>query len=268
MTTSDTTTPPRTVSREITLDAPTPAVWRALTEAGELTRWFAEYARVSPGPGGSIWMKWNGIYEAESSVEAWEPERHLRIVFPVHGPVRLATDYHLESAGGSTVLRVVTSGFGQGTDWNEWFDGVSTGWDFELRSLQHYLERHRGQNRVTLSLRGSYVSSAREAWHRLVGAKGWLRFDEAPVEGSSYRARALPGLALSGRVIQWLSPRQVVLTVDQVNDGLMRLELERGNVAVLWLAAWGVETEQVRELEKEWRESFLAALAYDVRRKT
>lgn len=260
MTAPGTTTTPRTVSREITLDVPSPAVWRALTEAGELTRWFPEYARVTPGPNGSIWMKWEGTYEAESPVEAWEPERHLRMVFPIHGTMRLATDYHLESAGGRTVLRVVTSGFGEGTDWNEWFDGVSTGWDFELRSLQHYLERHRGQDRVTVSLRASYQSSALEAWSRLTGVNGWLRFEHAPVEGSSYRARGLTGPALSGRVIQSLSPRQLVLTVDQTNDGLMRVELDRGNAAVLWLAAWGVEKVRVRELENQWKPSFLEAL--------
>ena len=260
MTGSGTTAPPRTVSREITLDAPPGAVWRALTEAGELTRWFPEFARVRPGPDGVIWMKWEGVYQAESPVEAWEPERHLRIVFPVHGAVRLATDYHLESAGGRTVLRVVTSGFGEGTDWNEWLDGVSMGWDFELRSLQHYLERHRGQDRVTLSLRAPSQVPAMEAWSRLTGSKGWLRFEQPPVEGSSYRARTLPGRALTGRIIQWLSPRQLVLTVDQVNDGIMRLELERGNTVVLWLAAWGVPEIQVRELEDEWKGSFAEAL--------
>ena len=263
MTASGTTTSPRIVSREIPLDAPASAVWRALTEAGELTRWFPEQARVRPGPDGSIWMKWEAVYEAESPIESWEPERHLRIVFPVHGAVRLATDYYLESAGGRTVLRVVTSGFGEGTDWNEWFDGVSTGWDFELRSLQHYLEHHRGEDRVTLSLRAPYAGSAAEAWNRLAGATGWLRFEQTPMEGSSFRARTPGGPTLTGKVVQWLSPRQLVLTVDQVNDGIMRLELERGNAVVLWLAAWGVAEEQVRKLEAEWRESFTKAIGSD-----
>lgn len=35
-------------------------VWRALTEAEELTRWFPLQARVTPGEGGEIWMSWNG----------------------------------------------------------------------------------------------------------------------------------------------------------------------------------------------------------------
>jgi uncharacterized protein YndB with AHSA1/START domain len=266
MTPSGTTTAPRTVSREITLDAPAEAVWRALTVAGELTRWFPEYARVRPGPDGSIWMKWEGMYEAESPVEAWEPERHLRIGFPIHGTVRLATDYHLESDGGRTVLRVVTSGFGEGTDWKEWFDGVSTGWDFELRSLQHYLERHRGQERITLSLRARYDVSQEEAWKRLTGPSGWLRFAQPPVEGTSYHAQVHSGRALGGTVIQSLAPRQLVLTVDQINDGIMRLELERGNAVVLWLAAWGIQQEAVRQLEAEWRDSFTNAVGSPDRR--
>ncbi|HEX9892964.1 MAG TPA: SRPBCC domain-containing protein, partial [Gemmatimonadales bacterium] len=212
----------RQVARELTLDVPAEAVWKALTDAAELTRWFPLEARVRPGSGGAIWMKWEGVYEAESPIEAWEPGRHLRTVFPLHEPVRLSTDYYLESDKGRTVLRVVTSGFGEGTDWDEWFAGVNTGWDFELRSLKHYLERHQGTDRVALSVRASYRSSTADAWNRLAGIGAWLSFDEVSVAGSRYRARTQTGEELTGMVEQWLPPRQVVLTVDQYNDGIMR----------------------------------------------
>jgi uncharacterized protein YndB with AHSA1/START domain len=38
----------RTVETEMAIDAPLEAVWKALTEAGELTRWFPVEARSSP----------------------------------------------------------------------------------------------------------------------------------------------------------------------------------------------------------------------------
>ena len=44
----------RTVEREIEIDAPLAAVWRAHTDAEEVTRWFPLHARVSPGAGGSV----------------------------------------------------------------------------------------------------------------------------------------------------------------------------------------------------------------------
>lgn len=104
----------RVVEREITLDAPSAAVWKALTDAAELMRWFPLEARVSPGRGGAVWMRWDDAYDAESAIDIWEPERHLRIRFPHERAMHLATDYYLEGRGGGTVLRVVTSGFGAG----------------------------------------------------------------------------------------------------------------------------------------------------------
>ncbi len=48
----------RAVEREIEIDAPVGAVWKALTDAEELTRWFPLNAGVTPGVGGSVWMSW------------------------------------------------------------------------------------------------------------------------------------------------------------------------------------------------------------------
>ncbi len=107
----------RSVEQEIEIDAPLSAVWKALTEASELVRWLPMETRVKPGSGGSIWLRWEDEYEAESRIEIWEPESHLRLTFPIHGSTEFATDYFLRSraGGGGTVLRVVTSGFGVGT---------------------------------------------------------------------------------------------------------------------------------------------------------
>ena len=44
------------------------AVWRALTEADELRRWFPVDARVSPGVGGSIWLSWGDGAEGEAPI--------------------------------------------------------------------------------------------------------------------------------------------------------------------------------------------------------
>ena len=59
------TTPPattdtkrRSFSMSIDIDATPEEVWRALTDAGELMRWFPLQARVTPGKGGSVF--WGG----------------------------------------------------------------------------------------------------------------------------------------------------------------------------------------------------------------
>jgi len=229
----------RVVERELEIGASPAIVWKALTDARELTRWFPLDARVTPGQGGEIWMSWQGLYEGGSRIDVWEPERHLRIAFPADGPAPLLTDYYLEGAGGGTVLRVVTSGFGAGTDWDEMYDGVSAGWDFELRALRHYLERHLGSDRVVALVTAPYPREGREAaWQRLTAPGGFFGPEGLArlTEGGRLVARCPGDADLSGRVILWRPPRMLVATVDGWNDGLFRMELEGPNGAWLWFA--------------------------------
>jgi uncharacterized protein YndB with AHSA1/START domain len=99
---------PRSISRSVTISAPPSAVWRALTDAEELRRWFPVDARVMPEVGGTVWMSWGPGCEGESRIEIWEPERHLRLVEPTAGPdtspVPIVVDYHLEVRDDCLVL--------------------------------------------------------------------------------------------------------------------------------------------------------------------
>ena len=48
----------RSIEKAVTIDAAPDAVWKALTDAEEITRWFAPDARVTPGQGGKVWLSW------------------------------------------------------------------------------------------------------------------------------------------------------------------------------------------------------------------
>jgi uncharacterized protein YndB with AHSA1/START domain len=205
----------RRVEAAIDIDAPVEAVWKALTDAEELSRWFPIRARVAPGVGGSIWISWGPPYEGTSSIEIWEPGRRLRLIdqgfgnsdvvgaareaggagtaaagsaAPIPGssagrepaappPSPVALDYLLEGRGNKTTLRLVHAGFGDGNEWDEEFDSVRRGWRFELRGLRHYLERHRGTPRLAIWPRLPLPAgcSVMQAWERLVSRDGLLR---------------------------------------------------------------------------------------------
>jgi uncharacterized protein YndB with AHSA1/START domain len=158
----------RVVEQTIEVKAPTDVVWAALTEATQLTRWFPLDATVTPGEGGTIWMSWGEMYEADSGIEVWKPNEHLRARFPVVGGRALATDFYLQGKGGRTVLRVVTSGFGAGADWDNDYDGVRFGWAFELQGLRHYLERHRGEDRIVARVQRKLETEKADLWTRMV----------------------------------------------------------------------------------------------------
>jgi uncharacterized protein YndB with AHSA1/START domain len=200
----------------------------ALTDATELTRWFPLGASVVPGAGGVIRMRWDESYDAESRIEIWEPNRHLRIGFPHHPPFSSQPTTTSRADKGRTILRVVTSGFGEGNDWTIGMPAWASGWDFELRGLKHYLEHHRGQDRLVASARHALTISRESAWERLTGPDGWLE-----------------RTGLTGATVFRSPPIQLVMTVDQLNNGILRLELEFGNRAIAWLATWDASPEAV-----------------------
>ena len=247
----------RSLEREIAIDAPADAVWKALTDVEELTRWFPLEARVTPGTGGSIWMRWDDASDFDDTrIEIWAPERHLRTVGRGGTWVGIATDYYLQARGGGTLLRVVSSGFGAGEDWDDLLEAFGSGWDFELRGLRHYLERHRGRNRVAARARAPYPCSDREAWARLTEPGGWFGPDglASLTEGARYATRTATGEELAGVVHTWQPPRQFSGTVKGWNEALLRVQLY-GRVATLWLSTYGVPAADVRSLERSWQAS-------------
>ncbi len=74
----------RSIETEFEIAAPVDAVWKALTDADELTNWFPLNARVKPGVGGSILMTWGedlADCDHESLIRVWEENKHLQFVW-------------------------------------------------------------------------------------------------------------------------------------------------------------------------------------------
>jgi len=69
----------RTFETTIEIQAPTAAVWKALTDARELVRWFPLEAEVEPRVGGRYWISWQNEWQGDHRIRIFEPERHLRM---------------------------------------------------------------------------------------------------------------------------------------------------------------------------------------------
>src|SRR5207244_945682 len=124
----------RSYEKAFEVAVPAEAVWKAITEGEELTRWFCKEARCETGVGGLQHIDWGGGAQATQVVTIWEPNVHLRIeaVRPERGQPAMsgseptepyATDWYLEHEGGITRVRMVASGFGEGPDWDHEYDG-------------------------------------------------------------------------------------------------------------------------------------------------
>jgi uncharacterized protein YndB with AHSA1/START domain len=233
----------RSASGSIEIDAPVEAVWKALTDARELERWFPLDARVEPGEGGSIWMSWRNEFEGASKILTWDPPRHLRTTWDMHEgdqPPQV-TDYRLESKGGRTVVRVVTSGFPTDASWDDWVQGTIDGWAFELRSLKEYLERHRGQDRAVVYLRRRVPLGSEEIWERMASPG------------------ALGSRPLGAEPVLEAAPRQWAAIVEKLDGALMRAGSDPCGApgpgqrdVTLWLQAWGEARKELPAIRKDW----------------
>ena len=251
---------------EVTLEiaAPVESVWKAITDAKELERWFPLQARVTPGVGGEVFMSWGPPWEGGSRIEAWDENRRLRTRgFLEHGDASMV-EYTLEAKGGKTLLRLVHSGFAKGGDWeDELFGGTERGWRYELRSLRHYLERHAGKPRLTLWPKASVRGSAAAVWQRLLGKDGFAREGQVDglKEGDRYRVTTATGDRFEGQVVVNDPPYEFSATVEGLNDGLLALrthdvagpEPKHGHVASLWLSTWGVPQQELDALGARWK---------------
>lgn len=238
----------RSLENSIALHAPVPAVWRALTEAEGLKRWFGLDARVEPGVGGSIWISFGAGSDGASAITIWEPNRHLRTEMPgPPGSEPFAVDYILETRGDTTVLRLVTSGFGAGSDWDEMYDGMDAGWSYFLVTLQLALEQH-GETPRAMALERRRVGGTR--------AEAWLRLREGM--GVSPAAKVGDGLTfgiagerLEGRLVVLRPERCVAAILPSLNHGIIMFEQEPG--AEQWklgayLSMYGVPPARVEKL--------------------
>jgi len=242
----------RTFEMTIEIAASPEDVWRALTEAGELVRWFPLGAHVTPGAGGTMRWSWGEGWSGEARIEEWEPGRRLRLIEDRRqaydaeghllqdaepGAAALAIELTLESKGGTTSLRLVHSGFERGAGWDDEFEGISTGWQYELRSLKHYLERQFGLDRRVGWARTASPLAVPEVWDRLFGPGGLA------VEGEPTSTVCVSGAGdrLCGPVLLTIPQRELVLVVNDLGAGILRVSTHRaaGQTGVsIWLATY------------------------------
>ena len=246
----------RTVDLTIDIDATLEEVWQALTTGEGIARWFAPYAAVTPGEGGSVSVGWDPKEMWEQPITVWEPKRRMQTAGEMPAKdgrmVRLAVDYYLEAHGGKTRVRLVHSGFDDDS-WDDYIDGLDAGWSFFLFNLKHALERHRGVDRVQQSAR--FRTTARDGEdHPVLGAKG-LRVRPAVGglrPGDKCRL-SLGGVDVDATVAVKHRSRTIAFVVPAWNDALLFVERE-GNKEThmlgIWLSLFGVPETTAAALQK------------------
>jgi len=255
----------RQQTHEIVIDAPIEAVWKAITDAEELTRWFVEEASVEPGVGGSITISWGGGDKGESRIEAWEPNRLLRLdhKFGRDKGAVIVSEYTIERRDGKTVLRFVHSGIPASADWNGYYDGTDSGWASFFRTLRHYLEHHQGKRRTTIKVVGKLPGSLEDAWARLTGADG---FGFEPVAGQSFSNTTPAGEPRHGTVVHVHSPGWLELTIRELDEAYLAHSMAAAGpnqFVYSILSVFGKNDAEVEAIRAQWQPWLSGVLGID-----
>jgi uncharacterized protein YndB with AHSA1/START domain len=136
----------KAIEHTIEIDAPREQVFRALTDAEELARWFPSTAESDPRTGGAFEYRFEFPAEPERDhryAGAYHEVRDgERVSYPWVGALgETRVEVTLEPDGDATVLRLVHSGWGEGEEWEASRQMHDEGWAFFLGNLEAYVER-------------------------------------------------------------------------------------------------------------------------------
>ena len=216
------TTPDVPLRLEFAVEVPgTPEqVWAAIATTDGLSSWFSP-TDVDEREGGAIVLHM-GETDSPGIITGWDPPRRLVYeepewaTFAGHPGAELtplATEFLVEArSGGTCVVRVVSSAFGTGADWEgELMDEMKEWWAPSFDLLRLYLTRFPGQRAATM-----------EVVADLAGGAGDVRAAMDGGLGAREVGQQLDAVGLQGRIIR-LDERHMHMAVDEPVPGYLAM---------------------------------------------
>ena len=121
-------------------------VWRALTDAEQLTRWCSPAANIRARQGGLFRASVDRVTEFEAHIDVFEPERRLRLMYlPSNELPRADTvmvdDFILDRVPGGTIVRLLGSGVPATPEWDTQYWRLRTSWQQAMTRLKVFVEK-------------------------------------------------------------------------------------------------------------------------------
>lgn len=227
---------------EIEIDAPTERVWEAWADPVRLARWFVDQARGRIGEADSVTWIWEEFgLEVECEVVEVEPGRRFEL--RARGPegVRATELVLVAHGGGTTRVRVMETGFGDGPA-----EGIESGWQLALTALKVYVEEYfdRPARSVLVMAETAADPDAIRAMHRTEeGLTRWLGVGgPLPEAGGAVALVHDDGLRITGQVLRH-SATETSLRWQEI-DGVLELKQfpgPAGRMVALRACSWAPE---------------------------
>lgn len=263
---------------EVELPGSPEEIWDLLTTSEGVSSWFAPNASIDPKLGGVYAISWRDSYSWIDRIEEIEPGKRLLLKpwtselegmdFPVEQteePFPYALEYTLAGKGGSTVVRLVQSGFLSADSWEDEVDSYLHGWRHQFFSLAHWMTRHKGESRTFV--RGDITASGskEEIWAKLTGEGSVFRIGrDSSGNPSSIEILFDGGLVASGELLFYKENRQLIANLSDRGDSLFAFGLwSRGGKE--WLVSdmnfYGRETQaEADQFAEQLKAAYEAAL--------
>jgi uncharacterized protein YndB with AHSA1/START domain len=249
------TEPDAYVDKVVEIGAPVERVWQALTTAEGLAQFYCDWATVVPGVGGTVQIHWNAGSLPPATVEAWEPNRRLRLVYPPHPGTEATTaeEWTLRDEGDHTVVRLVYEGFGPDTDWSDFYDRFDATASLVVDLLATWLDRHGGARMTKAWAIVPIDAGLDEAWAATLGPD--LTDDEgapATVAAGTAVSVALPGGdPIAATAVHVAPGNEATVEIPALDDARLMVAIRPGTettaLAIVELYTYGLPPAQVAE---------------------
>lgn len=184
---------------EVEVDATPEQVWQAIASGPGFDSWFMGRNEVQPGGEGSWRMSCFGDFQPTHRVTAWEDGKHLTYRSDTADDGRfMAYEFLIEGRdSGTTVLRMVTSGFLPGDDWADEYEAMTKGGALFFATLATYLRHFAGRHAEPVTAFGPPVTDWPATWAK---AYAELGLSASPQVGDAVHAELAGVRAVDGVV--------------------------------------------------------------------
>jgi uncharacterized protein YndB with AHSA1/START domain len=246
----------RIIRAEIRTKATPQQAYDAWADPEKIAHWFPDRAEGKAEPGATItWIFDKFNYRIPYEVLIAQPAEKFAIRWnATQGMNPGILEVTISKEGGETVIRLVNSGFREGAEWNEEFEGTDSGWRMALTLLKHYLENYFGISRASFFVihpAGFSFEQVVPLHRTAAGLKKWLTKSGGYGEvGASYSLELQEGGKASGRVLAKTN-RETTLSWEEIHGVLELKAFSMGPKKFLCVrgCGWGLSAEKAKELE-------------------
>lgn len=247
----------RVIRAEFRTTATPGQVYEAWADPEKVAHWFPDKAEGKAVPGETItWIFDKFNYRIPYEVLRAEPGKQFTIRWnPPPGMNAGILDVTMERTEGVTRVRLVNSGFREGAQWNDEYEGVDSGWQMALSVLKLYLEKYFGTPRSSFMamIPASFAFEQLPAVQRTsAGLQKWLTTsgDMGDV-GGLFALELQDGGKVSGRVLA-KTKLETELEWQEIRGALGLKGFAMGAQKMIGVhgCGWGLSLENAKAIEQ------------------